>query len=164
METFLDKQRELAMAPRDRDVLETIGQAQAVLADLHEWHSVSGAQLSMVSAQNAVREAKSLDLPRAREQVAEAEAEAMMDAYAEGAIDGKNAEQRKTQTDAWLARHEGVLAARDACRAVEARVVDLEAEAAVAEAEYKAALAKWNSAQAAAGLLSAMLRALAGIE
>jgi len=42
--------------------------------------------------------------------------------------------------------------------------VDLEAEAAVAEAEYKAALAKWNSAQAAAGLLSAMLRALAGIE
>jgi len=101
-------------------------------------------------------------LPVAKERLSDVEAEATLQGYADGAIDGKNAEQRKSQLDAYLAGQERVRDARERVRATEMRVAKLEAAAAVAEAEHKTALLRWNAARTQAELLAAMLAAVSG--
>jgi len=149
-------------ANRLRDVRELLTQAGQVLTDLTTWRQVASCATAQTAAENALRVAKATDLPTARERLSEAEADATMGAYADGAVDGKNAEQRKTQLDAYLAGHEAVRAAREHLRAVETRATNLEAALAVAETEHKTALARWNTARAQAELLAAMLTAVAG--
>jgi hypothetical protein len=144
---------------RDTGVL--VAQGQQVLTDLTAWKQVASCAVAQTAAENDLRITKATDLPRAKERLDEAEADATMGAYADGAVDGKNAEQRKTQLDAYLVSNEAVRAAREHLRAVETRVVNLEAALAVAETEHKAALARWNTARAQAELLAAMLTAVA---
>jgi len=143
------------------DVHDLLRQAGQVIVEIGTWRQVAACAMAQTTAENDLRAAKASDLSLAKERLSEAETEATLQAYAT-IVDGKNAEQRKTQLDAYLAKNEAVRAAREHLRAVETRVTNLEAALAVAEAEHKTALLRWNAARTQAELLAAMLAAVAG--
>lgn len=147
---------------RLHSVHELVARSGLILDDLATWREVAARATALNEADTALRTAKAMDLPAAKERVSEAETEATMAAYAAGLITGKNAEQRKVELDAYLAGQEPVQAAREHLRSAEARIVNLEAAVAVADAEHKAALGRWNAARSSADLLAAMLIAVAG--
>ena len=151
-----------AETERLRDVRDILTQARQALIDLGTWEEVATCAATLTKADNDLRAAKATELPVAKERLSDVEAEATLQGYADGAIDGKNAEQRKSQLDAYLAKNEAVRAAREHLRAVETRVTNLEAALAVAEAEHKTALLRWNAARTQAELLAAMLAAVSG--
>lgn len=139
-----------------------VARGELILEELATWRDVAERASALAEQQTALRDAKGLDLPAARERLAEAETEATMAAYAEGAVAGKNADHRKVELDAYLAGQQDVVKAREHLRAVETRILNIEAAQAVADSEYKAALGRWHAAQAGAELLAAMLMAVAG--
>ena len=151
-----------AETERLRDVRDILTQARQALIDLGTWQEVAACAATLTKADNDLRAAKATELPVAKERLSDVEAEATLQGYADGAIDGKNAEQRKSQLDAYLAGQERVRDARERVRATEMRVAKLEAAAAVAEEEHKMALLRWNAARTQAELLAAMLAAVAG--
>lgn len=143
------------------DVHDLLRQAGQVIVEIGIWRQVAACAMAQTTAENDLRAAKANDLSLAKERLSEAETEATLQAYAT-IVDGKNAEQRKTQLDAYLAKNEAVRAAREHLRAVETRITNLEAALAVAETEHKAALLRWNTARTQAELFAAMLAAVAG--
>lgn len=147
---------------RMHSVRELVAQGSTILDDLSSWQSVRTTSLAQTTAENALREAKAIDLPSARERLDAVITDATMAGYAEGAVTGKNAEQRKVELDAYLAGQEPVLVAREHLRSTEAELVALESEVAVADAEHKAALGRWYAARSASELMAAMLVAVAG--
>ena len=134
---------------RLHSVHELVARSGLILDDLATWREVAARATALNEADTALRTAKAMDLPAAKERVSEAETEATMAAYAEGAVTGKNAEQRKVELDAYLAGQERVVKAREHLRASR-RIVNLKAAVAVADAEHKAALGRWNAARSGA--------------
>lgn len=143
------------------DVHDLLRQAGQVVIEIDTWRQVAACAMAQTTAEHDLRVAKASDLSLAKERLFEAETEGTLQAYAT-VVDGKNAEQRKSQLDAYLAKNEAVRAAREHLRAVETRVTNLEAALAVAEAEHKTALLRWNAARTQAELLAAMLAAVSG--
>ncbi len=111
---------------------------------------------------NAELRSSKLDLDTAKaaydEAVASATAEAM---FGKQLIDGKNAEARKAQLDAYLLQCETVTAARERVEAEEYVLADSEANADMAQAEVRALMTKIGLSQHAAALLTAWYTLLA---
>lgn len=137
-------------------------QAQEALTELGCWDDLRDAERVRAAKESVLRVAKTVTLPREKEAYDAVVTEVTMEAYAEGAVDGKNAEQRKVQMDGYLATNTRVAKARSMLAAVETDVLAAEAELAVAEIDAKAALNRWYAARSAADLLAAMLHAVAG--
>lgn len=148
------------------DAAELVNETEieALLTDLIDLpEELIAAQTQLIDLETELAGLKAVDLPRAKGALDLATNTASMDAYAKGVIDGKNAEQRKLQLDAYLAADEGLAAAQAALAALEGQMASLEAQIARANGDYKAAAARLSATRARAELWSARLRALAAL-
>jgi predicted nucleic acid-binding Zn-ribbon protein len=146
--------------------LELLGEAEisVIMADLNRLpEEIAAAQARVIDLEIELARYKGLDLPRAKGDLDLAANGATMEALAKGLIDGKNAEQRKLQTDAYLAKDPTVAKAQAAVAALEGQVATIEAQIAGASGEYKALSNKFAAARAQAELWAARLRALAAL-
>lgn len=121
-----------------------------------------------VAYSNALAEAqmwKELDLADAQRAVADAEAAALMDAYASGEISGKNQAERDAQVLAYLRRNGDLARAKQHLLECERAYAVMEANVERAKGEYKAAAYRLTAARAQAELRSAMIQeVLSGME
>ena len=96
-------------------------------------------------------------LHEAKEDVDLAITEATTEAYATETVNGRNAEIRQVQLNAWLDKSAGVKAARENLAINRRKAVDLEAKVIQAKATYKARTGALNAACHAAELQAALL-------
>jgi len=104
---------------------------------------------------------KSVDLPQAKGEAHLAANSATMEAYASGAITGKNQAERDVQIADYLSKDTSVREAQERLHDVEVQMAAVEAQLETAEADYKAAWGRLAATRSDAALQTAYLQLLA---
>jgi len=116
----------------------------------------------LIEAQVAYSMFAANELAQAKEECALVETMAMMEAYADNRIDGKNAEQRTMQMTAYLSGHPDCMVARAELRNAEREAAGLQAAKEAAELSYKAATYRLHGLRSVADLQARMMEGTNG--